>query len=293
VSTRVKLLVLLLLVVAIGAGAIVNRGEGGGAEATSTPGPDAGEDFADPCTREELELLEPGVMTVGAAGPSALPWLAPGDPAPEGFEPGIVLAVAEFMHFAPEELRWVDVPREEVLAAGPEGVDFAVGQLVPTAELDATMDLTESYYDVEQAVLTRPGTALADGATLDELRESRLGAPAGPSHDTVLAAVRPGGEVVLYETPADALAGLRAGDVDAVLIDYPTALELLREDDAEVVAAGRLPAQGDLVWGFATAEGSSLRACLAAAIANVRQQSFDVEIAQTWIEPEAPPLILE
>jgi polar amino acid transport system substrate-binding protein len=155
------------------------------------------------------------------------------------------------------------------------------------------MDFTESYYDVEQAVVTRPGTTLADGATLDELRRSRLGAPAGPSHDAVLAAVQPDGEVVIYESPPDALAGLRAGDVDAVLIDYTTALELLRKDDAEVIAVGRLPAQGDVVWGLVTAEGSSLRACLAAAIANVRQQSFDVEIAQAWIEPGAPPLIIE
>jgi polar amino acid transport system substrate-binding protein len=197
------------------------------------------------------------------------------------------------MHFAPEELRWVDVSREEVLTSGPEAVDFAVGLLVPTTELDETMDFTESYYDVEQAVVTRPGTTLADGATLDELRRSRLGAPAGPSHDAVLAAVQPDGEVVIYESPPDALAGLRAGDVDAVLIDYTTALELLRKDDAEVIAVGRLPAQGDVVWGLVTAEGSSLRACLAAAIANVRQQSFDVEIAQAWIEPGAPPLIIE
>lgn len=60
-----------------------------------------------------------------------------------------------------------------------------------------------------------------------------------------------------------------------------------------VLALGRLPAQGDVVWGFATAEGSSLRACLAAAIANVRQQSFDIEIAQAWIEPEAPSLLTD
>ena len=292
-STRAKVLILLLLVAAIAAGAIVNRGEGGDRETASTPAPEAGEDFADPCARDELGLLESGALTIGAAGPSGLPWLASGGAEPEGFEPDIVRAVAEFMLFAPEELHWVDVSRDDVLAAGPQGVDFAVGQIVPTSELDETMDFTESYYDLEQAVLTRPGTELADGATLAELRASRLGAPAGPSHDAVLAAIQPEEATALYDTPQDALAGLRGGDVDAVLIDYPTALELLREDDAGIVAAGRLPAQGDLGWGFATAEGSSLRACLAAAIANVRQQSFDVEIAQAWIEPGAPPLVLE
>ena len=77
------------------------------------------------------------------------------------------------------------------------------------------------------------------------------------------------------------------------MIDYPTALELLRGGDTGVVAAGRLPAQGDLGFGFAVAEGSPLRACLSAAIANVRQQSFDLELAQTWIEPDAPPLVVE
>lgn len=225
-STRAKLLILLLLVVAIAAGAIVNRGEGGDRETASTLGPETGEDFADPCARDELGLLEPGVLTIGAAGPSGLHWLASGGAEPEGFGPDIVRAVAEFMFFAPEELRWVDVSREDVLASGPQGVDFAVGQIVPTAELDETMDLTESYYDLEQAVLTRPGTELADGATLVELRESRLGAPAGPSHETVLAAIQPEEAVALYDTPQHALAGLRGGDVDAVLLDYPTALEL-------------------------------------------------------------------
>jgi polar amino acid transport system substrate-binding protein len=292
VSTRVKLLVLLLLVVAIGVGAIVNRDEGG-AETPTAPGPESGEALADPCTREELELVQPGVLTIGAAGPSQLPWLAPGEPAPEGFEPGIVLAVAEFMHFTPEELRWVDVSREEVLASGPQGADFVVGQLVPTAELDATMDFTEFYYDVEQAVLVPAGSGLAEAPTVAQLREARLAAPEGPSLDAVLAAIEPSGETVVAESPTEALEALRAGEVDGAVIDYPTALQLLEGGGGGVVAAGRLPAQGDLGFGLATTERSELRACLATAIANVRQQSFDVEIAQEWIEPEAPPLILE
>ncbi|HXV32421.1 MAG TPA: ABC transporter substrate-binding protein [Gaiellaceae bacterium] len=291
-STRVKLVLLAFLLVAVGAGAYVNRGEGGEPETATAPS--TGEDFADPCTRAELELVEPDVLTVGVAGPSVLPWLAVDGGEPEGFEPDLVRAVAEFMFFAPGELRWADVSRDEVLAAGPQGVDFVVGQLAPSADLDATMDFTESYYEVEQAVLARPGTPVADGgATLAELREARLGAPAGASHDTILTAIGPAGEAAVYETPAEAVAGLREGDVDAVLVDYPTALELLRGQGRGVVAAGRLPAQGDLVWALATPEGSTLRACLAAAIANVRQQSFDLEIAQAWIEPDAPPLILE
>jgi len=290
VSTRVKLLILLLLVAAIVAGAIVNRDDGGG-EVPTTPAAGAGEEFADACGKDELRLVEPGVLTIGAAGPSELPWLAAGDPAPEGFEPGIALAVAEFMHFEPAELRWVDVAREDVLAFGPQGVDFALGQILPTTELDETMDFTEWYYDVEQAVLVPAASDLAAGVTLADLGEARLGAPAGPSHDAVLAAVQPPGETALYESPDEALAGLREGEVDAVVIDYPTSLELLRGGDTDVVAAGRLPAQGDLGLGFAVAQGSPLRACLSVAIANVRQQSFDVELAQTWIEPDAPPLV--
>jgi polar amino acid transport system substrate-binding protein len=292
VRTRVKLLVLLLLVAAVVAGAIVNRDEGG-AEMPTTPGSEAGEELADACAKDELELVEPGVLTIGAAGPSGLPWLAAGDPAPEGFEPGIALAVGEFMFFAPEEVRWVDVAREDVLASGPQGVDLALGRIVPTAELEETMDFTEWYYDVEQAVLVPEGSELAAGATLAELREARLGAPAGPSHDAVLAAIQPSGETALFEGPEEALAALRDAEVDAVVIDYPTALDLLRGGETGAVAAGRLPAQGDLGFGLAVAEGSPLRACLSAAIANVRQQSFDVDLAQVWIEPDAPPLVLE
>jgi polar amino acid transport system substrate-binding protein len=155
------------------------------------------------------------------------------------------------------------------------------------------MDFTESYYDVEQAVLVPAGSELAGGVTLGDLRRVRLGAPAGPSHDAVLAAIQPAGATAVYESPEQALAALEGGDVDAVLIDYPTALDLLRGGDTGVVAAGRLPAQGDLGFAFAVAEGSALRACFSAAIANVRQQSFDLELAQQWIEPDAPPLVVE
>ena len=290
-STGLKLLILLLLVAAVVAGAIVNRDEGGGG-APTTPVAE-GEDFADPCTRQELELVEPGVLTVGTAGPSSLPWLGEGRPAPEGFEPGIALAVAEFMLFAPDEVRWVDVSRADVLAAGPEGVDFALGRIVPSVELDETMDFTEAYYDVEQAVLVPEGSELAAGVTLGDLRRLRLGAPAGPSHDAVLAAIQPAGPTSLYDSPEAALAALEDGDVDAVLIDYPTALDLLGEGGTGVVAAGRLPAQGDLGFVFAVGEGSELRACFSAAIANVRQQGFDAELAQQWIEPNAPQLVVE
>ena len=237
--------------------------------------------------------MEPGALTIGAAGPSALPWLAPGDPAPEGFEPGIASAVAEFMHFLPGELRWVDVSREDVLAAGPQGVDFALGQLEPTIALDETMDFTEPYYDVEQAVVVREMSVLATGVTLADLRRAAVGAPSGPSHDAVLSVIQPGGETAVFDGTDEAVAALKDGDVDVLVIDYPTALELLRDGTTGTVLVGRLPAQGDIGWSFATPEGSPLRACLATAIANVRQQGFDLELAQDWIEPGAPPLVVE
>ena len=246
-----------------------------------------------PVREDELDLVEPGVLTIGAAGPSELPWLAPDGPAPEGFEPGVALAVAEFMHFAPGELRWVDVSRADVLASGPRGVDFALGQLAPTVALDEAMDFTEPYYDVEQAVLVRESSVLAAGVTLGDLRQAAVGAPAGPSHDAVLSVIQPTGETAVFDGTDEAVAALRDGDVDALVVDYPTALELRRGGTTGVVLVGRLPAQGDIGWSFATPEGSPLRACLAAAIANVRQQGFDVELAQDWIEPGAPPLIVE
>ena len=92
----------------------------------------------DPCAKEELVTVADGSLTIATDNPAFPPWFqdaegAPWDPTTPptglGYEAAVADAVAEQLGFAPDEVRWVVVPFNNIFRPGPKDFDFDINQV--------------------------------------------------------------------------------------------------------------------------------------------------------------------
>ena len=159
-----KALLLLLLVSLLGVAAACG-GDDDEAEPEAAPTGAAETGAAeepDPCSPDELTLVEEGMLTIGTDSPAFPPWFqdaegAPWDPTTEptqqGYEAAVAYAVAEELGFSDDQVQWVVVPFDAVFRPGPKDFDFDINQVSYTEERDQAVDFSDSYYDVQQSGL--------------------------------------------------------------------------------------------------------------------------------------------
>ena len=227
---------ILLLTVSM---ALVAAGCGGADDsANEAPGGDTGAPTetaaADPCAKDQLQTTSAGKLTIGTDNPAFPPWFqdaegAPWDPTKEptkeGYEAAVAYAVAGELGFSDDEVAWQVVPFEQSFKPGPKNFDFDINQVSYTPKRAEAVDFSDSYYDVNQAVVALKGSKIAD-ADLDRRPRGREARRSG-RHDE-LRLHRP--ERVsrarsrrVYNTLNDAIAGLKAKQIDGVVVDLPTA----------------------------------------------------------------------
>src|SRR6266508_646727 len=95
----------------------------------------------------------------------------------------------------------------------------------------------------------------------------------------------------VYTTNNDAIRALKNGNIDGIVVDYPTSLYVTAVQVPNATAVGRLPAEGQEYFGLVFEEGNPLRDCVNEAIAKLREAGTLDEAAQKWIEGSAPPVL--
>ena len=300
---RAFLLLLLLAVAAFSVAACGGDDEEGAAVAPETTPAETGaaETTADECAKEELTLVNEGQLTIGTDNPAFPPWFqdaegAPWDPTTEptgqGYEAAVAYAVAEELGFTEDEVQWVVVPFDRAFAPGPKDFDFDINQVSFLPERDEAVDFSESYYDVEQAVVTLRSSDFANPSSLEDLKGAKLGAQVGTtSLNAINEVIQPDQEPSVFSTNNDAITALRNGQIDGIVVDYPTSLFVTAVQVPRGTVVGRLPAEGQEYFGLVFEEGNPLRDCVNEALASLRDAGTLDEIAQEWIEGSAPPVL--
>jgi polar amino acid transport system substrate-binding protein len=256
---------------------------------------------ADPCAKDQLNLKTAGQLTIATDNPAFPPWFqdaegAPWDPTTEptkqGYEGAVAYAVANEMGFSDDEVKWVVVPFDNVFKPGPKDFDFDINQVSYSPERDQALDFSDSYYDVEQAVVTLKSSKFAKAAALGDLKDAKLGAQLGTtSYDAITDTIQPSKDPNVYSTNNDAIRALKNGNIDGIVVDYPTSLYVTAVQVPNATTVGRLPAEGQEHFGLVFEEGNTLRDCVNQAIAKLREAGTLDEAAQKWIEGSAPPVL--
>jgi polar amino acid transport system substrate-binding protein len=297
---KLVLLVVLLAALAVAsAGCGSDEGEGEGAPTPAATG--GAETETDACAKANLPTREPGQLTIGTDNPAFPPWFqdaegAPWDPTTEptkqGYEAAVAYAIAGELGFSDAEVKWVVVPFDTSFKPGPKDFDFDINQVSYTKKRDRNVDFSDSYYDVEQSVVVLKASQFADATSLEELKDAKLGAQLGTtSYDAIVNTIQPNEDPDVFSSNNDAISALKNGSVDGIVVDYPTSLYITAVQVPKGTTIGRLPAEGQEYFGLVFEEGDPLRDCVNEAITSLREQGTLDELAQEWIEGQAPPVL--
>ena len=262
---------------------------------------------ADNCAKDQLTLVTPGTLTVGTDNPAFPPWFEGGtpegsdweinDPATgEGFESAVAYAVADKLGFADDEVTWIVVPFNNSFKPGPKSFDFDINQISVTDERDQAVDFSDSYYDVNQALVVLNDTPIADASSVADLKPYQLGAQIGTTslgyiNDTI----QPDKDPRVYDTSNDVIAAINAKQIDGLVVDLPTAFFLV---GAEEVKNGKVVGQfpstgGQEHFGMLFQEGNTLRDCVNEALAELKADGTLEQIQTEWLSNKTSAPVLE
>ena len=259
------------------------------------------------CSKESLELLEDGRLTIGTDNPAFPPWFEGGTPdgseweindpsTGEGFESAVAYAVAEELGFAEEEVDWVVVPFNNSFRPGQKDFDFDINQISVTDERDRAVDFSDSYYEVNQSLVALEGTPITEATALADLAEYRLGAQVGTtSLDYIQENIQPEQEPRVYDTSNDVVAALNGSQIDGIVVDLPTAFFLVGSGEVENgTVVGQFPSTGGQEhFGMLFEEGNPLRDCVNEALDTLRDEGTLAEIQQEWLSENTSAPVLE
>lgn len=237
-------------------------------------------------TEDVLETLTPGKLTIGTGLPAYYPWVLDDTPeSGEGFESAIAYAVAAELGFAPEDVVWVRTTFEEAIQPGPKSFDFNLQQYSITEERKASVDFSSPYYYTAQTVITVAGSA-AEGVTdLADLKELLVGAQTGTtSLKAIEEIIQPNGGAQVFNSNDDAKAALANGQVDAIVVDLPTAFYLTAVELEGGIILGQLDgAEAGDSFGLVLDKDSPLTEAVTAAVDALRESGKLAEIEQEWL----------
>ena len=192
---------------------------------TVTTSPGGGSSTADTCAKDNLNLVNPGTLTVGTDTPAFPPWVLKNDPTSgKGYEAAVAYEIADRLGFSSDEVEWVTVPFNKSYAPGPKDFDFDINQISVTPEREEVVSFSGSYYDVSQALIVNDGTPIASATSVTDLKDYKFGAQIGTtSLQFINEVIQPTQPSQVYDTTSDALTALKNGQIDGTVLDLPTA----------------------------------------------------------------------
>ena len=254
------------------------------------------EDGAPSAEGDALPTRTEGVLTIGTSDPAYEPWMVDNDPTNgKGFESAVAYAVAAELGFEPDQVEWVRVSFDQIIAPGEKDFDFAINQVSISEERRANLDFSSSYYDTAQAVVTIGSSPAAGATTLAELAELRIGAMVGTTSATVAEeSIQPTTDVQLFNDNDQVKQALTSGLVDAIVVDLPTALYIVAAELDDGVLVGQLPA-GDNPdqFGLVLDKGSPLTAAVTAAVDALREDGTLARLEAEWLTNAAGAPVLD
>jgi polar amino acid transport system substrate-binding protein len=272
---------------------------GTGATATGGTGSTTSATAADCAAANADAFKSPGTLTIGTDNPAYPPWFSGGetdahsewkfdDPyTGKGYEAATAYAVAEAMGFTKDQVQWVVAPFNQTYKPGDKDYDFAIEQISYSAKRDQAVDFSESYYDVQQALVAVKGSPIAGATSIADLAGYTIAAPIGTTSYDLIVNQIPDATAGSYTTVSDTVAALNAGQVDAIVVDAPTAYYLADPFVQEVkngVVVGLFPAAGEQEYfGLTFETGNPLVQCANLALDEIKADGNLDAIHQKWL----------
>ena len=234
------------------------------------------------------KTLAEGKLTIGTGNPAFSPWVENDAPeSAEGFEAAVAYAVATQLGFSTENVAWVRTSFDEAIQPGAKNFDFNLQQYSITDERKQTVSFSDPYYTTNQAIVGYADSAAASATTVAELQGLKFGVQSGTtSLEFLNTVVMPTNEPFVYDDNAAAKAALEAKQIDAIVVDLPTAFYISAVEIEGTKVIGQFPAGEGTVadqFGLVFDLDSPLVECVNVALAALKESGELATIEQTWL----------
>ena len=281
---RKMLVPVAVIALAIAAAAVGGRGEPAAAATAA-------------CAKANLPLVKAGQLSIGTDNPAYPPWFAGGetkgrswkinDPAKgKGFESAVAYAVAKRLGFTDTQVVWVYTPFSKAIAPGRKSFDFAINQISYTPERAKVLGFSAGYYNVNQSIVGLRGKPIASVRSIAGLRKYKLGAQLGTtSYQYIVRNIKPGPSVAVYDTNDAAVAALKNGQIDGLVVDLPTAFYVtaVQVPNGKIIGQFAAPAGTQERFAMVSQKGSKLIPCINNALAQMKRTGVLQRIQQIWL----------
>jgi polar amino acid transport system substrate-binding protein len=233
---------------------------------------------------EDLGLITEGTLTVGTDTPFP-PFEIGQPPNISGYDIDVMSAVAEELGLTPE---YTDTSFDTIfrdVAAGQYDIAAAASTITPGRQ--KTVDFSDPYYEAQQALLVPEGS---DIASVDDLSGAIVGAQDGTTGEVYANDETDASEVRGFPEGPDAVSALITGQVDAVIIDQPVAVDAL-EKQGGVEIAEEIPTNE--LYGFAMSkENPELVEAVNGALQTLKDDGTIADLYEQYFQAEPPDSVL-
>jgi polar amino acid transport system substrate-binding protein len=234
---------------------------------------------------EDLGLITEGTLSVGTDTPFP-PFEIGQPPNISGYDIDVMNGIAEQLELTPE---YTDTGFGTIFRDTANGqFDTAAAASTITPGRERTVDFTDPYYEAQQALLVEEGS---DIQSVDDLSGVIVGAQDGTTGEAYANEETDASEVRGFPEGPNAVSALVTGQVDAVIIDQPVAVDAIEKQGgveiAEEITTNEL-------YGFAVApENDALREAMNEALATLKEDGTIDELYEQYFATTPPDTVLE
>jgi polar amino acid transport system substrate-binding protein len=246
------------------------------------------------CSKASLHLVKSGQLTIGTDNPAYPPWYAGpskgtwklGNPLNgKGYESAVAYAIAKKLGFSRSQVQWVYTPFAKAFAPGAKSFDFDINQISYSPARARQVSFSVSYYNVQQAVAVKKGKPITRVRSRRGLRPYKLGAQLGTtSYQYIVKYIKPSQQPAVFPTNNAAVQALKNGQIDGLVVDYPTAYYVTTVQVPGSKILGRLPlGPGGEHLGVVLQKGNPLLSCVNKAINGLRTSGTLKRLQEQWL----------
>jgi polar amino acid transport system substrate-binding protein len=243
------------------------------------------------CAPASLQTLEANTLTIATGEPAYSPWVLNDAPEKgEGFEAAVAYAVAKQLGYTNDQVKWVRTTFDSAIAPGPKTFDFNIQQYSITDERKKVVDFSSAYYFSNQSIVSFKGSKIEGITTIADLKAkgAKLGAAvASTSLDTIEQQF--GLKAQVFNDNAAAVAALKNGQIDGLVVDLPTAFYLSAVEVPNGIIVGQVENRdsNDQGAGLLLAKDSPLTKCVTSAVDALRDNGELKSITDKWLATSA------
>ena len=181
-------------------------------------------------------------------------------------------------------VHWTREPFNNSYAPGPKKFDFDINEISVSPARATAVTFSNSYYDVQQALVALKGTPIVTKHTPADLKTYVFGDQVGTTSLAFInSAIQPTQTPKVYETLNDVKQALQTHQIAALVTDTPTAQYISSSEIQHSVMVGQFPSSGEH-YGLLFARGNKLVTCVNKALATLKSNGTLAALQKKYLQ---------